>query len=256
MKLANKLLRKFGYEIRRLPRRGDLRRVHDAERSRLEEVLIEFARRQTAGSALANVDELRAYLTDRRILFFQEVLATCQDLGITWSNRKIADVGCGMGYLLRLINQADPSSELFGFDSFEAMNDLARMICPSAIIQDSFLADINDRFDIIFCTEVLEHLVDPAGALDKLSGCLTENGSLVLTVPNGRADQQPAGELREDGSAYWGHVHFWSPESWRWFLERTLDRPMRIETRLLDADRKNFALICPDASEGRGSNHN
>lgn len=41
----------------------------------------------------------------------------------------------------------------------------------------------DELFDIVLCTEVLEHVADPAAALEKLSRLLRPGGTLVVTVP-------------------------------------------------------------------------
>lgn len=40
------------------------------------------------------------------------------------------------------------------------------------------------RFDYILCADVLEHLRDPEGVLQKTAGLLKEDGSLLLSMPN------------------------------------------------------------------------
>jgi 2-polyprenyl-3-methyl-5-hydroxy-6-metoxy-1,4-benzoquinol methylase len=67
---------------------------------------------------------------------------------------------------------------------------------------------IDSKFDVIFCTEVLEHLLSPDVALTNLKTALNAGGILIITVPNGRLDT-----LNE-------HINFWSPESWREYLLR------------------------------------
>ena len=143
---------------------------------------------------------------------------------------------------MRLIQNVTQSVDLFGFDTFVEMNELARMFCPTATVQDLPFQAVEDTFDVIFCTEVLEHLVDPAAALRKLLRCLKPSGVLILTVPDGRIDQHPAGAIRSDGSAYWGHINFWSPESWTLFINASIEEPIQVVARLLKSG-KNFAAI-------------
>jgi hypothetical protein len=40
-------------------------------------------------------------------------------------------------------------------------------------------------------------------------------------VPDGRVDSYSANEFNAELQSYGGHINFWSPESWRYFLART-----------------------------------
>ena len=48
------------------------------------------------------------------------------------------------------------------------------------------LADVfgGERFDVVLCLDVLEHLVEPVGTLRRLAGLLEPGGSLVASIPN------------------------------------------------------------------------
>ena len=238
----NPLLRRLGFELRRVPRRS-LRAAPDPhELSKVEAIFADFASRQTDGGDLADVRKLRAYLTNDRMAFFDELLAAVRRQEIEFADRRIVDVGCGMGYLLRRIAATASVEALVGVDSFAEMNVLARQMCPSATIVDGTLHSMRDGFDIIFCTEVLEHLVRPHDAVAHFLERLHPGGALIATVPDGRRDQQSAGTLRDDGSAYWGHVHFWSPESWHWFLESAAGERHSVHTEQLPSG-KNLGII-------------
>ena len=241
--LAKILLRILGVEIRRVPRSALFpKRIAKIEQSIINQTLRRFAKTRPSESPLSNFKTLRAYLSDSRIMFFHEVLAVARNLNVELTSRRIADVGSGTGYLLHLIANTSKPAELVGFDTFVEMNELARMFCPGGTIHDSPLQAANDKFDIIFCTEVLEHMTDPTGALTTLFDNLSDNGVLILTVPNGRKDQHKALEMREDGSAYWGHINFWSPENWPIFLKQSIKGAKQIHTCTLKSG-ENFAAV-------------
>jgi len=241
--LLTKLLGVVGLEIRRVPRSGSYsKRVPGSERSMVNQTLRRFAKAQPPESSLSDFKQLRAYLSDYRIVFFHELLDLTHKLDITLSNRRIADVGCGTGYLLHLIERSSSPSVLTGFDTSAETNELARMFCPSGTIHDSPLEAVEEKFDVIFCTEVLEHMTNPTAALMSMFQYLSDTGVLILTVPDGRQDQHTPGQMREDGSAYWGHVNFWSPESWPQFLQQSIDGYSSIHTCALSSG-ENFAAI-------------
>jgi 2-polyprenyl-3-methyl-5-hydroxy-6-metoxy-1,4-benzoquinol methylase len=87
-----------------------------------------------------------------------------------------------------------------------------------------------NRYDVIFCTEVLEHLEKPHVALANLVAALNPGGILVLTVPDGRQDT-----INE-------HLNFWSPEGWRAFLIRECPQAELATRKLLNGP-YNFALL-------------
>jgi SAM-dependent methyltransferase len=49
----------------------------------------------------------------------------------------------------------------------------------------------NSAFDLVLCTEVLEHIVDDVGALDEIRRVLTPGGWLLITVPTPPAVYDP-----------------------------------------------------------------
>ncbi|NNL99892.1 MAG: class I SAM-dependent methyltransferase [Gammaproteobacteria bacterium] len=240
----NRLLRKFGYEVRRLPvRTPPAWPPPDPDEIRaLEAELDRFAADQPADSALADAAALRGYLSDKRLALFNDLLRICRHHGIDFAGRSVADVGSGTGYLLRLVSQAAPESRLTGYDTFADMMALACRLCPAASFQARSLFEIDASFDIVFCTETLEHLEQPAAALEALFGLVAPGGWLILTVPDGRRDQHGSGQRREDGSGYWGHIHFWSPESWQLFLAGAIGARGEVSCGQCSTS-ENYALI-------------
>ena len=238
----NRLLRKMGYEIRRIPVEHSYPPPPDAERMELEAALHEFARREPADSPCSDAGALRRYLSNRRIALFNDLLEQCHREGIAFAGRGVADVGSGTGYLLRLVGQRASDARLTGYDTFGDLLGLAQRLCPEASFFQRDLFEIATEFDVVFCTETLEHLERPAAALRALFDLVTPGGALVITVPDGRIDQHASGERREDGTAYWGHIHFWSPESWRLFVAGEIGGRARIVFGQC-ATGENYAMV-------------
>lgn len=95
---------------------------------------------------------------------------------------KVADFGCGNGGLMREFQQHFPNVEIWGYD-----------LCPdnvrdakekgSDVELVDFVLESNLRYpQVVFCTEVLEHLVDPDAFLKKL----LDNGVeyVIASSPN------------------------------------------------------------------------
>ena len=242
-RVANKILRPLGFQLERL---ADAKPVlyppTPEERKAVNKILMDFAAQQDPSrKKLSSADKWKVYLNDIRLSFFEELLKVSEKYSLDLQNKKIADFGSGTGYLLRLIQREAKGAELVGYDTFEEVRQLSELICPEA----SYLADFDDddqKFDVLFCTEVLEHLKYPADRVQKFIARMNPGGQLVLKVPNGRVDTLIARNEREDGTGYWGHINFWSPESWHLFLEDAVDQPATIETQLMPTG-GNFALV-------------
>lgn len=232
MKAIHKLLKRLGYGIFRIPRSESTVEVSKQELREVERLLRQFAQE--------NKKDAKAwsqYLSKERIRFFHELVRKCQGLGFDLNGLKIADVGSGTGYLFRALQQNGVNASLRGYDTYPESFPLAKLLCPEASYVEASLFDIDEGFEVVFCTEVLEHMVSPGEAIRHMSECLAPKGKLIFTVPNGRIDHLPAGDLRADGTAYWGHVHFWSPESWDLFLADILLEAYQIQTGLIGSDK-------------------
>jgi ubiquinone/menaquinone biosynthesis C-methylase UbiE len=97
---------------------------------------------------------------------------------------RVLEVGCGAGNILAQISAA----ELCGVDISESMVAKAKArLGPAANIQ---LADAenlpfeNQRFDRVYCSEVLEHVIDPGVVLREMRRVVTHNGVVAVSVPN------------------------------------------------------------------------
>lgn len=96
----------------------------------------------------------------------------------------VLDVGCGEGYLSRVLLDRFPGIRLTGVDVSAAAVEQAAIRCPEGRFLQADVAALRDwdeRFDLVVCSEVLEHLEDPAGALRVLAA--RSGGLALLTVP-------------------------------------------------------------------------
>lgn len=165
---------------------------------------------------------IREYLAPGRIAFYHRIVDLLTTHGVQVDYKRVADVGTCTGYLLRLLADRFPHALLFGYDINPRLIQLSGALCTGAQVEEGNIADgIPGTFDVVLATEVLEHLKRPRQALGNLLGMLEKGGTLALTVPDGRVDRQPAGNVKADGMSFTGHVNFWSLESWDVFLEES-----------------------------------
>lgn len=95
----------------------------------------------------------------------------------------ILDAGCGDRCALAYPSDADVT----GVDvSSELLARNTRL--DRRIVADLGEADLGrQRFDVVVCWDVLEHVRDPGSALDNMADALAPDGLLVVKVPNVRS---------------------------------------------------------------------
>lgn len=100
---------------------------------------------------------------------------------------RIFEVGCGSGQFIAQLRR--PDRELWGVEldpkaAALAASSLDHALCGSI---DDFLAVLPPlHFDCIVFNDVLEHLVDPHGLLDRIRTLLVPGGVIVASIPNVR----------------------------------------------------------------------
>lgn len=163
-------------------------------------------------------------------VFFRKIVELLVERGIDPDHKQIADVGCGIGNLLMHINKLYPSAILHGYDfSPKALEIAVKRLSSATFHEHNIYDSLENTYDIIFCTEVLEHLINPEDALKNLMSAIKPGGYILLTVPNGRIDD------------FEGHINFWSPESWNIFVQKQAQE-YKVETGYIH-ERNLFALI-------------
>lgn len=171
------------------------------------------------------------YYQGDRMEFYKEVTGLLRAENVTVDGKSVLDVGCGVGYLLGEIGKVFNPSAMSGTDfSGEAMIASRKKFPGITFFQHDICHPFADKYDVIICTEVLEHLEKPWQGLKNLCDALNAGGGLVLTVPEGRRDYSNE------------HINFWSPESWKAFLSRECTAAKSIRCRVIDSI-FNFAVV-------------
>lgn len=109
--------------------------------------------------------------------------------------RSVLDVGCGQGSLLRALLAQRPDIEPHGVDISQSAIELARRKVPHGTFQllDLVHEALPRTYDLVICSEVLEHIVEDVAAmrnLEKMTG-----GHLIVTTIQGRMRSFEAGEV-------------------------------------------------------------
>lgn len=114
----------------------------------------------------------------------------------------LLDVGCGIGTLLSQIPVKTGITEISGCDFSQEAIEIAERAGFNVFVAD--LTDINTfppkKYDIIICSEVLEHIEDDDSALLHLHSLVQNGGRIVISVPyakqNWSAHDEFAGHIR------------------------------------------------------------
>jgi SAM-dependent methyltransferase len=90
--------------------------------------------------------------------------------------RKALDVGCRDGYW----------SEELKRKRYDVVSCDIDPHCPHALVVDANgrLPFSDNEFDLLWCSEVIEHLLDPAFTIQEFKRVLKPGGKLVMTTPN------------------------------------------------------------------------
>lgn len=105
-----------------------------------------------------------------------------------FSGRKIvsiADIGCGKMFLYNILKNYPIKGTYLGIDinTFSPKEKIKSL--KTRILQKDFLTyPISQKFDLVTCLWVLEHIKDDQKAFDKLSRLVKENGTLIIAVPS------------------------------------------------------------------------
>jgi len=100
--------------------------------------------------------------------------------------RTALDVGCGAGLLTEPL--ARLGARVSGIDASPELIDVARRHAAAMGLDIDYRAgdvqELEGRFDLITCMEVIEHVADPAAFVQALARRLAPGGLLVLSTPN------------------------------------------------------------------------
>jgi 2-polyprenyl-3-methyl-5-hydroxy-6-metoxy-1,4-benzoquinol methylase len=100
---------------------------------------------------------------------------------------RVLDVGCARGGGAALL-RARGASYLAGVEVDPEQGEHARSAYDEVVIgsAEQVLPWEPGSFDVVLCYDVLEHLYDPWATLRRLSGLLTDTGTLHVSIPNAR----------------------------------------------------------------------
>src|SRR6266436_7064351 len=102
---------------------------------------------------------------------------------------KLLELGCGQGHILRyLVGEGlIPEKNIFAIDQSKTAVEFVKKALPDADIATGDIYKLiypKDSFDIVLLMETIEHLEEPALALEQIFSVMTPGGLLYLSFPN------------------------------------------------------------------------
>ena len=107
-------------------------------------------------------------------------------LGAVAPGERVLDLGCGAGRFVAALR--DAGADPVGVELAEAALDRARRNVPGAdfrlVGEDGALPLGHGEVDVVWCSEVLEHVPDTVAFLTEARRVLKRDGRLLVTVPD------------------------------------------------------------------------
>lgn len=113
--------------------------------------------------------------------FYSSLVSVAKSL----NPKTILDAGCGEGFTMDRLSKSKVGEKLEGIESSNEAISLAKRLFPHLLIKKGSAYNLpykNDSFDLVICTEVLEHLDDPKKALKE--ALRTSKKNILISVPN------------------------------------------------------------------------
>jgi 2-polyprenyl-3-methyl-5-hydroxy-6-metoxy-1,4-benzoquinol methylase len=132
--------------------------------------------------------------------------------------KRVLDAGCGTGYGSDYLRENGAASVLAIDSSQEAIRYCRRHFqTPGLQFRRMGVSDIGElapqRFDLVFCSNTLEHVPDVASFFHAANRLLEPDGLLILAVP---AIVDEESRTYDSSNPY--HLNIWSPHQWRHVL--------------------------------------
>jgi ubiquinone/menaquinone biosynthesis C-methylase UbiE len=144
-------------------------------------------------------------------------------LGEIRPGERVLDLGCGAGRFTRALREA--GADVVGVELAEAALERARRNVTGADLRlaapDGSLPLGHQEIDLVWCSEVLEHVPDTVAFLTETRRVLRRGGRLLLTVPD-------HGRLKRTLLASAGYETHYDPlgQHLRFYTRRSLTRAL------------------------------
>ena len=113
------------------------------------------------------------------------------------------DLGCNMGGFAAMVALSDKTCHVAGCEiNSHCWDEFSRRYPALTLYRDPIgSAPVDRKFDLIFCSDVIEHIWDLDAFLRDIVAILADNGRLIFTTPNLKCDAAQA-----QGWDWWGFI--------------------------------------------------
>ena len=107
-----------------------------------------------------------------------------QIVQLTGTDKRVLEVGCASGYMSERLCQA--GCKVTGIDFNRKMGEIAKRFCRNVLILDieHDFPKFGQPFEVIIFADILEHLRNPLEVLQRYRKFLTDQGRMIISVPN------------------------------------------------------------------------
>lgn len=110
-----------------------------------------------------------------------------QTLKLIAANDSVLDIGCGVGVFTKLVKDTYPKADVWGVDISPKAIEANSKVNPEITYKVHKVGQKppfpNNRFDLVFSGEVVEHLDKPDTLFKEAYNALKPGGKLVITTP-------------------------------------------------------------------------
>lgn len=102
--------------------------------------------------------------------------------------QKILDVGCASGWFLNEMSKKFPKANCVGIDPYKEaiLHGKKKYKNLKLVNADGHKIPFSDEsFDLVICTEVLEHVVNPRIVIQEIKRVLKPNGTAIIEMDSG-----------------------------------------------------------------------
>ncbi len=139
--------------------------------------------------------------------------------------KRALDVGCGEGtFALQIKNKLD--AEVWGIELMSEPGTEAKKHLDNVFVGpcENFVDELPENFfDVIYCNDVLEHLVDPYTFLKNLKSKLSSSGVIISSIPNIRYHDAFKKIILQKKFEYEGHGIF-DKTHMRFFTKSSIEK--------------------------------
>lgn len=135
-------------------------------------------KKHSANNSLWQLRFLQRSLIDK---YFKNLVAAAKPL----HPKTVLDVGCGEGFTLQQLYENGVGEKLEGVDFLDTAIQIGNKIHPQLKLKQGNIYELpykDNSFDLVLCTEVLEHLEKPADALKELKRVTKKY--CIISVPH------------------------------------------------------------------------